>query len=168
MRKEEQIHIVAYDPSWPNKFEREKELLQQTIKDFIVGGIHHVGSTSIPGLAAKPIIDIMIGGESLEKGKTLIPLLEKIQYCFYPYKPDQMVWFCKPSPYKRTYHLHLIEYGSKLWKDRLVFRNYLRQHPDSRDEYARLKIKLAEKFRDDREAYTDAKEEFVNGILEKV
>jgi GrpB-like predicted nucleotidyltransferase (UPF0157 family) len=168
MRKEEQIHIVPYDLSWPNKFESEKELLQQTIKDFIVGGIHHVGSTSIPGLAAKPIIDIMVGVESLEKGKTLIPLLENIQYCFYPYKPDQMVWFCKPSPYKRTHHLHLIEYGSKLWKDRIAFRDYLRQHPDSRDEYARLKIKLAEKFRDDREAYTDAKEEFVNSILEKV
>jgi GrpB-like predicted nucleotidyltransferase (UPF0157 family) len=168
MQTEEQVKIVSYDSSWPIKFEKEKELLQKTIGKWIVGGIHHVGSTSIPGIAAKPIIDIMVGVESLEIGKTLIPLLEKIQYYYYPYKPEQMVWFCKPSLYKRTHHLHLIEYGSKLWIDRLAFRDYLREYSDSRDEYERLKIQLAEKFKDDREAYTDAKEGFVNSILEKV
>jgi GrpB-like predicted nucleotidyltransferase (UPF0157 family) len=167
MQKDEKILIIPYDSSWPKKFEKEKELLEKTIKDWIVGGIYHVGSTAVPGLSAKPIIDIMVGVRNLEEAKACIPLLEKIEYYYYPYKPEQMIWFCKPSPYKREFHLHLIPYESKLWRERLVFRDYLRKHADAKEEYQRLKIKLADKFTDDREAYTDAKSEFVNSILQK-
>lgn len=163
----ESIHIVTYDQTWPEKFEKEKELIQTTIGSYITGGIHHVGSTSIPELSAKPIIDIMVGVESLEKAKPCIELLTKIDYQYYPYKPDTMIWFCKPSPEHRTHHLYLIETTNPEFKARLAFRDYLRNHPQERKEYEELKTQLAEKFTNDREAYTQAKTEFVETILKK-
>ena len=165
--KEEEIFLVQYDTTWPKKFEKEKKLLKKTIGEFVVGGIHHVGSTSIPGISAKPIIDIMIGVESLKASKPAIKLLKRINYMYYPYKPDQMHWFVKPNPLKRTHHLHLIPTNSSLFKERLAFRNYLRENSEARYEYQRLKTELAEKFRYDREAYTNEKTEFVNKILKK-
>lgn len=166
-QKEEQVHIVKYDPSWPEKFENEKMLVAQTLGDWIVGGIHHVGSTSVPGLPAKPIIDIMVGVKNLEEAKSFIPLLEAVQYYYFPYKPNEMIWFCKPSPYKRTHHLYLMETSHPQWEARLAFRDYLKTHPEEKKAYEQLKKGLAERFRDDREAYTDAKTEFVKSIVQK-
>src|SRR5205807_1655147 len=120
MKTNEAIHIVPYDPIWQTKFETEKELIQKTIGPWISAGIHHVGSTSIPGLAAKPIIDIMVGVKNLEEAKPCIDLLAQINYQYYPYKPDQMLWFCKPSPEHRTHHLYLIEPTHPEWKARLT------------------------------------------------
>jgi GrpB-like predicted nucleotidyltransferase (UPF0157 family) len=167
MPKEELIVIVPYNPDWPQLFEAEKKLLQALIGDQVKGGIHHVGSTAVPGLSAKPIIDIMIGVKSLEESKDLIQILQQLEYCYYPYKPEEMHWFCKPSPYQRTHHLHIVEYDSSVWKKRLVFRDLLRSHPDQRDEYENLKIRMAEFYRDDREAYTEAKSELINRFVEK-
>jgi GrpB-like predicted nucleotidyltransferase (UPF0157 family) len=76
-----------------------------------------------------------------------------------------MHWFCKPSFSSRTHHLHLVPFGSELWEDRLLFRDYLRMHTSVAEEYAHLKRDLAERYRDDREAYTDGKGEFVKRIL---
>lgn len=165
--KDESIHITPYDETWVQKFEEEKNLIDKTIGTFITGGIHHVGSTAVPGLSAKPIIDIMVGVKNLEESKPYIELLSKIHYQYYPYKPDQMLWFCKPSPEKRTHHLYLIETTNPEFKARLAFRDYLRNHPEERKEYQVLKINLAEKFTDDREAYTQAKTNFVEDILKK-
>lgn len=166
-QKEEGVHIVKYDPSWPDKFESERKLVEQTLGEWIAGGIHHVGSTSVPNLSAKPIIDIMVGVKNLEEAKACIPLLETIQYCYFPYKSDQMIWFCKPSPYKRTHHLYLMETSHPQWAARLAFRDYLKTHKEEKKTYEQLKISLAEKFRDDREAYTDAKTEFVKSVVQK-
>ncbi len=162
-----QVILVPYDPSWPSKFETEKILIDSTIGEFITGGVHHIGSTAIPGLSAKPIIDILVGVESLEKSKPCIELLSKIQYQYFPYKPDIEHWFCKPSDEHRTHHLHMIPVSHPEFKARLTFRDYLRTYPEDLKKYEGLKTKLAEEFRNDREAYTDAKEQFVKRILNK-
>ena len=165
--QDEQIHLVDYDPTWPDKFEKEKKLIEETIDPWIVGGIHHVGSTAIPGLSAKPIIDIMAGVKDLEAAKPCIKLLKEIDYCHYPYKPTQMIWFCKPSPEHRTHHLYLMVASYPEWKARLAFRDYLRNHNEAKEQYEELKINLVKKFSNDREAYTQSKEDFVRDIVSK-
>lgn len=164
---DEVIHIVSYDPSWPERFAREKKILEATLGAWITDGVHHVGSTSIPGMSAKPIIDIMVGVKNLSDAKACIPLLEQIQYCYYPYKPDEMIWLCKPSFSKRTHHLHLMEASHPQWKAKLAFRDYLKSHPNAKEEYRALKAALAETYHEDREAYTEAKGEFVTKIVNK-
>jgi GrpB-like predicted nucleotidyltransferase (UPF0157 family) len=162
---DQKIVLKRYNPKWIHKFKAEKTLVEQTLGDLITGGVHHVGSTSVPGLKAKPIIDIMVGIDDLEKSKKCIPPLEKIEYCYYPYRPEIMHWFCKPSPSKREFHLYLMETTHPQWKAILEFRDYLIVHPEIAEEYTILKQKLAAQHKSDREAYTEAKTEFVNRIV---
>lgn len=164
---EEKIFLVSYDPNWVSKFEEEKVLIQKTIGNFITGGIHHIGSTSIPGLSAKPIIDILVGVDSLEKTKPCIELLKEIEYCYYPYKTESRHWFCKPSLEKRTHHVHLIETSHPEFKAVLAFRDYLITYPEKAKEYEDLKVELARKFANDREAYTEGKTNFVKAVTEQ-
>ena len=93
--QEEAIHIVPYDSSWPARFQSEKTVLAEALGDWVQGGIHHVGSTAVHGLAAKPVIDVMVGVGNLNEARACIPLLEKIGYCYFPYR-DYMHWLCKP------------------------------------------------------------------------
>lgn len=162
------IEIVEYDPSWPSKFELEKELLESLIGSFVYGSIEHVGSTSISGLAAKPVIDIMVGVESLESSRKAIDLLSSNGYCYYPYKTEVMHWFCKPKPEMRTHHLHLVPYGRPLWLERITFRDHLRVNPTLAAEYAALKHKLSEEHENDRDLYTEKKWPFVKKVLESI
>lgn len=162
------LEIVDYDPEWPTKFEAEKQKLKGIVGQWIHGAIEHVGSTSVVGLAAKPVIDIMVGVESLEKSKPAIEVLQQNGYCFYPYKPDVMHWFCKPSPEVRTHHLHLVPYQSPLWVERIRFRDHLRTHPETANEYAELKRQLATQSDDDRESYTQNKWPFIKRVLSSI
>jgi GrpB-like predicted nucleotidyltransferase (UPF0157 family) len=162
------IEVVPYDSSWPEKFAAEREVLEEILKPWIVGGIEHVGSTAVPGLDAKPVIDIMVGVESLESSRDAIPAAGKAGYIYWPYKADLMHWFCKPSAAHRTHHLHLIPFKSRLWKARLGFRNALRQDAALAAAYAELKYELAGKYRHDREAYTQSKGSFVKQVLESI
>ena len=139
----------------------ERTLIQKTLGDWVVGGVEHVGSTSVPGMTAKPIIDIMVGVKSLQESKACIPLLEEIGYGYADYKKEIMHWFCKPSPMHREFHLYLMEYGAPEWKERIKFRDILRSDSAVAAEYINLKQDLASKFHNDREAYTEAKAEFV-------
>jgi len=132
---------------------------------WLTGTIEHVGS-AVPRLAAKPVIDIMAGVESLSASRPAISALSEFGYCYAPYRPDLMHWFCKPSPALRTHHLHLVPFQNRLWIERLAFRDYLRTHPDVALQYANLKHRLAEQHRFDREAYTEAKSEFVGRVVE--
>ncbi len=159
------IELSEYDPKWPAKFEQEKEFLLELIGDWCVGSVEHVGSTAVPGLAAKPIIDMMFGVESLEASKPVIELL-KDHYCYAPYKTEVMHWFCKPSPEFRTHHLHLVPYQSKLWLERIGFRDALRENPQTAAEYAKLKSDLAVRYKQYREAYTQAKWPFIKKVLQ--
>jgi GrpB-like predicted nucleotidyltransferase (UPF0157 family) len=159
------VHIEAYDPTWPARFESERLLLQDVLSEWLVGPIEHVGSTSVVGLAAKPVIDIIAAVESLHASESAKAALAAHAYRYSPYKTEVMHWFCKPSPEKRTHHLHLIPFESDLWHERIAFREALRSQPALAQEYERLKLELATKHRYDREAYTDAKWPFIEQVL---
>lgn len=161
------IELVAYDPSWPSKFEAERAHLEGVLAKWLVGSIEHIGSTAVPGLAAKPVIDIMAPVKTLESSRPAIEAVVGAGYVHYPYMGDVMHWFCKPTPEERTHHLHLVPIGSRLWFERLAFRDALRSSVTLANEYADLKAQLAARFRTDREAYTKAKTPFVNHVLSK-
>ena len=160
------VTIEAYNKRWPNMFEQEKQRLTKLLLPWVKGSIEHVGSTAVPDLQAKPIIDIMVGVATLEASREAIPLLQDNGYCYYPYKADVMHWFCKPSPEVRTHHLHLIPFNSKLWQERLKFRDTLRRNADIREEYAQLKYALAKRYHSDREQYTRKKWPFIQRVLQ--
>ena len=159
---------MPYDPSWRAKFESEARILAQVLAPWLTGPLEHVGSTAVPGLAAKPVIDIMVAVESLEASRAAISAAAEAGYLYWPYRADAMHWFCKPSDTHRTHHLHIIPYGSSLWRARLGFRDALRADCGLAAEYAQLKLRLAEQYRYDREAYTDSKTEFVQRVLESI
>jgi GrpB-like predicted nucleotidyltransferase (UPF0157 family) len=160
------VEIVPYDPSWPLRFEAERDVLARGLQIWIVGTIEHIGSTAVPGLPAKPVIDIMVGVKDLDTSRPAIPAAEALGYSYAPYRPDEKHWFCKPSPAFRTHHLHLVPHGSPMWRRQLVFRDYLRTHADTAAEYADLKRGLAEQYRMDREKYTEEKGPFIARIVE--
>ena len=162
---EASVQIVPYDPAWPSLFEQERTLLEAALETWLTGPIEHFGSTAVPGLPAKPVIDVMAGVESLDASRDAIPAAGGLGYVYYPYRPDVMHWFCKPSAAFRTHHLHLVPVNSRLWIERLAFRDYLRKQPALAAEYADLKVGLAKQFEFDREAYTDAKGPFVQRVL---
>ena len=148
-------------------FDAEKPLIEDLLKPWLKGTIEHIGSTAVPGLASKPIIDIMAGVESLEASRPAIAVMPKLGYCYFPYKPDELHWFCKPSDEVRTHHLHLITFESKLWQERIEFRDALRNNTKIAQEYAALKQTLSEEHRHDREAYTEAKSQFIASVLHR-
>ncbi len=163
----EPIRLSPYDPIWPARFEEERAALEGTIGDWIVDGVHHVGSTAVPGLEAKPIIDILAGVRSLKESQACFEPLARLEYMYAPYLVEEMHWFCKPHPNRRTHHLHLVPVASNRYADELAFRDRLRELPELASEYAALKRRLASRFVDDRDAYTDAKSDFVRGVLEQ-
>lgn len=168
--KKDNVDIVAYDAEWPAKAEMEINKLKTVLPLSRIIDIQHVGSTAIPGMAAKPIIDIQIAAHSLEEMKVIaVPALQKLGYEYWQANPDpERMFFAKGMPpfgEKRTHHVHIVEPGSKHWSGKIKFRDYLIAHPDVAKEYQQLKIRLAEQYTYDREEYTNAKSEFVNKIL---
>jgi GrpB-like predicted nucleotidyltransferase (UPF0157 family)/ribosomal protein S18 acetylase RimI-like enzyme len=163
---DEPIRLTPYDPSWPDQFAGEQAALDEAIGSWATGGIHHVGSTAVPCLDAKPIIDILVGVKSLEASRACFDPLTKLGYLYAPYRAEEMHWFCKPHPARRTHHLHLVPVGSKRYCDELAFRDRLRADPQIASQYAVLKRELAGRYRDDREAYTEAKDSFVVATLQ--
>ncbi len=159
------IHIEPYSVDWPGKFASEYALLAPILAPWLAGPIEHVGSTAVPGLAAKPIIDIMAGVDSLEGSLPGLAKLESVGYCHARYREDVMHWLCKPSPSIRTHHLHLVPYASSLWRDRILFRDRLRADGRLADDYANLKRRLAQMHGNDRDAYTQAKTSFIAEVL---
>jgi GrpB-like predicted nucleotidyltransferase (UPF0157 family) len=155
------VHIVPYDPEWVAKFETEKAFLETLLAPWRLGPIEHVGSTAVVGLCAKPVIDVMVGVTSLNESEPAKDVLCRAGYQYADYKTDVMHWFCKPSFAMRTHHLHLIPFGSPLWRDRLKFRDLLRTDSTLAGEYAALKLQLASRFEFDRDAYTDGKGPFI-------
>ncbi len=162
---DEPIRLVPYDPSWPGRFAEEQAALDEAIGSWATGGIHHVGSTAVPGLDAKPIIDILTGVDSFEASRACFDPLAKLDYLYAPYRTDEMHWLCKPHPTRRTHHLHLVPTDSRRFREELAFREALRKNPETADEYAALKRDLAQRFANDREAYTDAKADFIKRVL---
>lgn len=159
------ISLADYDPRWAQLFLKEREVLERVLSSWLAGPIEHIGSTAVPGLAAKPVIDIMAAVETLEGSKGAIVALQGLDYVHFPYRPEVMHWFCKPHPSFRTHHLHLVPCPSALWTERIAFRDRLRSDPEVAADYSMLKQRLAGAFAHDREAYTDGKTEFVSRVV---
>jgi len=168
----DEIEIVPYDPRWPTLFEEEATHLRAALNPDLILGLEHFGSTAIPGLAAKPIIDILIAVRSLaEARETAVAPLEDLGYLYWDENPktDRMFFVKGLPPYaeRRTHHVHMTEVSGEMWQ-RLQFRDYLRSHTDEAARYEALKCDLATKHRDDREAYTDAKAAYVAAVMAKI
>jgi GrpB-like predicted nucleotidyltransferase (UPF0157 family) len=166
------VELAPYHPEWVELFELEKRLLTDTFGDTIVA-IEHVGSTAIPGMPAKPIIDINIGVESLENARGMKDTFEGLGYEYRPFVPGHTFedlraqeLYVKGPETKRTHHTHVTRYDSDFWKRSLLFRDYLRIHPDRAQEYAELKTRLAQDHADDREGYSQHKSQFILQTLE--
>lgn len=161
-----EVVVVPYDPRWSELFiECAQEI--RTAVGYSVLGVHHVGSTSIPGMQAKPILDVLVSVADLNAAISLVPALEAIGYEF---RPDEEIqdrhFFRRPhGGALRTHHLSLAEPNSKHHTATLAFRDILRGDPHLADDYARLKLTLAKQFSRDRSAYIDAKTKFVTRIL---
>ncbi|HEX4467719.1 MAG TPA: GNAT family N-acetyltransferase [Solirubrobacteraceae bacterium] len=166
--RDQRVDVVPYDDRWPHLFEVERELLEGPLEPYLNGGIHHVGSTAIPGLAAKPVIDILAGIEDLASSRAALAELERLDYLYAPYRAAEMHWLCKPSPARRTHHLHLVPTGSARYAAELAFRDALRADDALAREYEQLKLTLAGRHADDREAYTQAKAPFIERVLAAV
>ena len=138
--------VVPYDSEWPRRFEKERALLERALAPWLSGGIHHIGSTAIPGIAAKPEIDMMAGVRDLQEARAAFEPLFALGYEETPHRP-RTHHFSKPAGGPWTHQLHLIEPGSDLWVERLAFRDALRADPALVAEYQALKLQMIEEER---------------------
>jgi GrpB-like predicted nucleotidyltransferase (UPF0157 family) len=165
------VEIVDYDPRWPLLFDEEARRLRDVLNPSLIVGFEHFGSTAIPGLSAKPIIDILIAVRSLVAAQaTFIEALRKLDYVYWADNPkkDRMFFVKGMPPFgsKRSHHVHVTEPHGEMWQ-RLAFRDHLRAHPEEAATYERLKRRLAAEHPTDREAYTDAKSAYVESVMRK-
>ena len=162
------VTIADYNPEWAEMYLHEKQIILKTVQPGYILRIEHIGSTSIPGLCAKPTIDILLEIPEACALDSLVNDLKKIQYQYIP-KPEN------PPPHMmlakgysdkgfsgQTYHIHVRYPGD--W-DEIVFRNYLIRNPEIAGEYGELKRKLSVKYKNDREKYTDGKSDFIARIM---
>lgn len=165
--EDERVVVVPYDGAWPRRFESERSLLERVLAPWLFGGIHHVGATSVPGLAAKPVIDMLAGVRDLDEARAAFDPLRQHGYVETPHRPRIAHHFSKPSPRlsHATHGLHLTEPGSDLWRERLAFRDALRADAALAGEYQALKLRLAEQHPTDVAAYTAGKRPFVARVL---
>ena len=164
---DKQIVIEKYTTGWALSFNEEQKLLKGVVGDIAIS-IEHIGSTSIKGLGAKPIIDIMMGVYDLKDVDGAIEPLGNIEYehVFHEEFPNRR-FFRKGLWRAGTHHLHIYKYESEEWNSNILFRDYLRKHPDVRNQYNQLKIELAQKYRCDRVGYTAAKAPFIRNVIQK-
>jgi len=170
---QEIVEIVPYNPQWPYDFRKEKEYLSSILPADLIQRIEHFGSTAIPGLSSKPIIDLLVEVRSLsETKKHVVPILTQrgYEYFWRPIigeSPPFYAWFIKRNMIgKRSHHIHMVEANSELW-DRLLFRDYLREFPSVAKEYDILKKTLAIKYPHNRVRYTKEKTTFIEKITAK-
>jgi GrpB-like predicted nucleotidyltransferase (UPF0157 family) len=159
----EEVRLAPYDPSWPRMFEVERDRLRAALPGYFID-IQHIGSTAVHGMIAKPVIDIVAGVSSMSVADSLVDRICAAGYTtsaeFNAKLPDSR-WFMRWSHAHRTHHLHVAVHGSDFWMQRLRFRDSLRTTPELARQYAELKSRLSEAHRSDREAYTDAKSDFI-------
>ncbi len=159
------VRVVSYDPSWPALFAAEAERLAAVLAGRgVVVVLEHTGSTAVPGLAAKPVLDIL-GGLAREADRPAA--IEAFTSAGYLHRGEQGIpgrdFFRRGDP--RRYHLHLALIGDAFWHDHRAFRDHLRAHPEVADAYARLKHELAARFPRDRPAYIEGKTAFVRAVV---
>jgi GrpB-like predicted nucleotidyltransferase (UPF0157 family) len=159
---------TPYSPDWPTQFRAIREELLSVFTSMVVT-IEHIGSTSVPGLAAKPVIDVLLGARSLADIESRIKPLSEIGYSYVPKYEREIPmrrYFVKAQATSLRIHLHAVELNSRLWQEHLAFRDTLRTDADLCAQYQSMKLRLAEEFADDKSAYTDAKGPFIQAVLE--
>jgi len=157
------VKLVPHDKQWAEVFKTEREILLKSLGDSVVD-IQHIGSTSISGMDAKPIIDMSAGVRRLKDADTLVRPLHRLGYKFYR-KFGRQVLFAKGPDEKRTHYLHVMRYKGAKWNSDLLFRTYLRSHIQRAKVYADLKSRLAKQYPNDREKYTAGKNRFIKETL---
>jgi len=164
---DQSIELIDYDPSWHTRFVEQQTRLAVLLASWLAGKIEHIGSTSVPGLISKPIVDILAPVHSLTASRAAIPILQKDGWLFWPDDPNQYyrLWFLRPCPTARTHHLQVIRHDHPNLQALIVFRDVLRRDMHARAAYSALKSDLASKHQSDRNAYANAKTEFVRAIL---
>ena len=159
------VEIVPYQTDWPRLYEQEKQRIIAAIGAHVLL-VQHVGSTAIPGMPSKPIIDIGIAVHNFEEAQVCISPMQALGY---EYKGEFGIprrhYFIKGEP--RTHHVHMVEEDSRDWQELILFRDHLRAHPDAARDYADLKLRLASEYRTDRERYTNEKGPFIQKVLKQ-
>ena len=163
--KTDMVELLPYDYTWKDEFQKMKKDIEMALNGYAFD-VQHVGSTSIEGCPAKPVIDINICIESLEYGNQLVPLLINIGYI---YKGDDGIpgrhYFKKQENGVTVSHIHMCPIGNEIWKNQILFRDYMREHPEQLQEYIGLKRKLAILYPTDRASYSLGKKNFIENIL---
>jgi GrpB-like predicted nucleotidyltransferase (UPF0157 family) len=164
---EDPVLLCDYSPHWPLVFDAEASALKGVFPpDEVV--VEHIGSTAVPGMTAKPIVDILLGTSSLTAVEERVEALEGLGYRYMPDSEDvlpQRRYFVKPNHGPALFHLHAVEHGGVFWRDHLAFRDALRDDLRVFEAYLALKLRVAGLFRGDRESYTDAKGPFIRAVL---
>jgi GrpB-like predicted nucleotidyltransferase (UPF0157 family) len=163
---EQPVALADYDPAWPERFDAERRRLMDALPGTFVD-IAHIGSTAVPGLRAKPLIDLLAGVRTLDDMFAINDVMDRIGYTTSAeinasLKTRQ--WFMRQSDGVRTHHLHVVVHDDFEWDVRVGFRDKLRSDPDIRERYLALKEELARKFGHHRDAYTEGKTDFINAV----
>ena len=158
------VRIVGYDPAWPALADAELRRVKAALGEVAVR-LEHIGSTAVPGLAAKPIVDLQLSVAAIEQRAAYVESLERLGYLFVPapLSPD-LHFFAKPRERPRTHHLHVCEAGGEHEIRHLAVRDFLRTHDDEAARYAALKRQVVARHPQDRLAYIEGKDEYVAGL----
>jgi GrpB-like predicted nucleotidyltransferase (UPF0157 family) len=164
-RATQPVEVVDYDQRWPLAFAEERDRIAAAIGDSTLA-IEHVGGTAVPGLPAKPVIDLMVGVEDIERAGPAVAGLINLGYEYVPELESQLPYrryFRRGAP--ESHHVHMVPVASNYWLEHLLFRDYLRSHPQAAEEYGKLKRGLANRFRLDRDAYRAGKVPFIDTVV---
>jgi GrpB-like predicted nucleotidyltransferase (UPF0157 family) len=161
------VHLAEHDRAWPGMFAEQQVRVTAILAPWLAAPIEHIGSTSVPGLPAKPVIDMLAPVRSLAGAQEAVARLTGDGWLFWPDDPCRhyRLWFLRPRPEARTHHLQLIEHDDPHARALIAFRDALRAEPGLRADYADLKSRLARQHRQNRNSYTNAKSEFVARAL---
>jgi GrpB-like predicted nucleotidyltransferase (UPF0157 family) len=164
---DEPVALRDHAAAWHEQFTVQRERLMRLLQPWLAAAPEHVGSTAVPGLRAKPIVDILAPVRSLDAARAAVPMLEADGWLFWPNDPNQhyRLWFLRPTPAARTHHLQLMQHDHAEPRNLLLFRDALRGDTGLRQAYAALKDELARIHGSNRNAYSDAKSNFVRTVL---
>lgn len=163
----EAVRLCPYDPLWPSRFAAERLRLASLLPGVFVE-VEHIGSTAVPGMPAKPIIDLLAGVETIDVAKSIAERICASGYTTSTEFNEALVdrrWFMRWADGHRTHHLHVVVQDGSVWREHLAFRDALRSNTQFARRYAALKDQLAARHATDREAYTNAKAEFIRSTL---
>ena len=159
------VEVVDYDQGWPRRYQEERDRIAAAIGDALLA-IEHVGGTAVPGLPAKPVIDLMLGVDDIERAGPAVAGLINLGYEYIPEFESQLPdrrYFRRGTP--DTHHVHMVPVSSDYFTEHLLFRDWLRSHPQAAEEYGKLKRGLAGRFPNDRDAYRAGKVPFIEMVV---